>query len=204
MKCRSSLIFALIFATRSFASTPLVATPPSPCPQPKRSVQTIDFHQSSAEILAPLKRPDPITPLGCDRPFAYQGEIYSVDAPQSQDASNLKYFTRSVPAAALLLEDYQTVREATRITAYICTVAVVVAVLAPQIARRIERSPPWHAEHLAQVIRLSALAFAAGNVAYSFSVLRENEKLLSQAVNTYNQSSPKDPIELRFNTTWSF
>lgn len=212
MKCLGPLIFVLMIATKALAAGSLVSSPPSPCPNPKKTIEVLKTNQSSAEsprkaaarILTPLKRPDPITPLGCERPFVYQGETYSVDSPQSQNAANLKYFAGSVPEANEMLNQYQNNRKRTELNAYVGTALILVGLFALPIARRIERSPSWHAEHLSEVLRYSALALGVGDLAYTFSLLRENETLIPRAVDTYNQAHQKDPIELRFSAGWSF
>lgn len=212
MKCLGSLIFVLTIATKAWASGPVVSTPPSPCPQPKSSVEQIKTQKSSAEkprkssaqILTPLKRPDPIVPLGCERPFTYQGETYSVDSPQSQNAANLKYFTSSVPESNELLSKYQSNRKKTELNAYIGTAIFIMGVFALPIARRFERSSSENAEHLSEVLRYSAIVLGAADLTYTFSLLHDNETLIPKAVDSYNRAHPKDPIELRFSAGWSF
>lgn len=173
-------------------------TRPNPCRQADEQVTTIS---SSAEIPPPLKKPKTIIPLGCDRPFIYRGEIYSADPPQAQDASTLKYFMKDVPEANRILEEYQKKRIQSQISAYTGTAGIFMLIFASTLGSQFDRSNP---NGVAGPLRLGGLALASGGFLYSFLLIRSNDSLIPQAVQTYNHSKPDDPIELKFTTGWSF
>ncbi len=208
MKCLRPLILALVIATQIVAAAPTVSAQPLPCSglqlaavsTPPR-LNASGRSRSAAEIPNPLKRPAPVTPLGCDRPFVYQGEVYQTDAPQVQDASNLKYFTRKVPEATSILDEYQNNRKKSTISAYSGTIGVLVFIFALPLARKLNQTNP---DQLAGILKIGAASLAASGFVYSYSLLSSNEALLPKAVDTYNQANPKDPIELRFSAGWSF
>lgn len=167
----------------------------------KKSETSVTTTRSSAEIPSPMQKPPTITPLGCDRPFVYRGEVYSADPPQAQDASTLREFVKSVPEADSVLAEYQTNRSKSRISAYTGTVGLLLAILANPISRRFS---PASQESIKTALQVGGLAIAAGGFFYSFTILRTNEYLLPRAVEAYNQAKPNDGIELKFTTGWSF
>ncbi len=152
-------------------------------------------------IPAPLRKPKEITPLGCDRPFTIHGETYSADSPQAQDASTLKYFVQSVPDSASILDDYQAARTRSKISAFAGTFGLLMFLLSNPIAKQFN-GPTQHSVRM--TMRFGGLAVAAGGFFYSFTLLRTNENLIPQAVDTYNKSKPNNPIELQFTTGWKF
>ncbi|MBS1959782.1 MAG: hypothetical protein JST80_09945 [Bdellovibrionales bacterium] len=172
----------------------------APCTQmPERT--SVTTTKSSAEIPDPMKKPPSITPLGCDRPFVYKGEVYSADSPQAQDASTLREFVKSVPEADSILEDYQSNRTKSKISAYTGTVGILLALAAVPISRWIGGDS---ADSARTALQVGGLAIAAGGFFYSFTLLRTNEYLLPKAVDAYNAKKPNDGIELKFTTGWSF
>jgi hypothetical protein len=200
MNYRAPFILVLIFATPSFAQ-PLLSAP-RPCPNPTVKEIQIELHQDSAEIPSPLIKPKPIVPIGCERPFLIHGEVYSADSPQAQDASNLKYFMKSVPSATSILDQYQSNRQKSRISAYTGTFGGLIAFFAPAISRSF--FAPASRESALTAIRYTGITLAASGVMYSFTLLRTNESLIPKAVENYNRQKKDDPIELRFTTGWKF
>jgi hypothetical protein len=176
-------------------------TPPTFIPTRCGDPLTVNLSPSSAEIPTPLRKPPPVIPLGCERPFLYQGELYSSDPPQAQDASTLKYFVKDVPEANAILEKYEVNREKSKISAYTGTFGLLLIALAGVISRKIRREDPDYWD--AGLIHVGELA-AAGGFIYSFTLLRTNEALLPKAVEAYNQAKPNNPIELKFSTGWTF
>ncbi len=171
---------------------------PNPC---RPSDERVTLTSSSAEIPEPLKRPNKIVPLGCDRPFVYRNEIYSADPPQVQDASTLKYFVRDVPEANKILEDYQSARIRSRISAYTGTLGLFLVIFSGPLGNQFNKSNP---ASLTSTLRFSGMALAAGGFIYSITLIRTNDSLIPRAVQTYNRAKPDDPIELKFTTGWSF
>ena len=53
-------------------------------------------------------------------------------------------------------------------------------------------------------LKIGGLTLAAGGFFFTFTYLNDNEKLIPQAVDTYNKARPNDPIELQFTTGWRF
>jgi len=152
-------------------------------------------------IPSPLRKPKDIIPLGCDRPFLYRGEVYSTDPPQIQDASTLKYFVQTVPEANSILDDYQSVRNKSKISAYTGTFGVVMFLFSNTIAKQFSAA---NQDSVRGALRVGGLSIATGGFFYSFMLLRSNEKLIPQAVDAYNKVKPNDPVELQFSTGWSF
>ena len=183
-----------------FASTHALALEsedrPSPCPNKR-----IQMESSSAEIPNPLRRPKGAMQIGCERPFLYRDEVYAVDSPQAQDASNLRLFVQESPEADRILEEYQKRRKRSTLSAYTGTLGVLALAFGPRIARSLA---PESQASLKSILQISGLALTIGGFAYSFAILRTNERLIPQAVNAYNQAKPQDPIELKFETGWSF
>ncbi|NDG84244.1 MAG: hypothetical protein EBX52_04300 [Proteobacteria bacterium] len=54
------------------------------------------------------------------------------------------------------------------------------------------------------VFQMGGLGLTAGGFIYSFSLLRTNESLIPKSVDAWNSARPSDPIELKFQTGWSF
>ena len=152
-------------------------------------------------IPAPLRKPKDVIPLGCDRPFLYRGEVYSTDPPQIQDASTLKYFVQTVPEANSILDDYQSVRNKSKISAYTGTFGVVMFLFSNTIANQFSAA---NRDSVRNSIRLGGLTIATTGFFYSFMLLRSNEKMIPKAVDAYNKVKPNDPVELQFSTGWSF
>lgn len=205
---RLIVAFSLVCVLTLNVSGPALAAEPltreiQPCPQPAIPTvrTTVKTTSGSAEIPEPMAKPPAVIPLGCDRPFIYRGEVYSADPPQAQDASTLKEFVKSVPEANSILEDYQSNRAKSKISAYTGTVALLLAVLAGPISKQFDGP---NQSSVRTALQVGGLAIAAGGFFYSFTLLRTNEYLLPKAVDAYNGSNPNDGIELKFTTGWSF
>ena len=181
------VISILTLALPSFA-TELPSPPREPC-------------QIKTGIPAPLRKPKDIIPLGCERPFTIHGETYSTDSPQSQDASTLKYFVDSVPESASYLEEYQSTRTKSKISAYTGTLGILMFIFSNPISKQFH---PDSQDSIRTTLRLGGIALAAGGFFYSFTILRTNEYLIPKAVDAYNKTKPNDPIELQFTTGWRF
>lgn len=179
---------------------------PRPCPNPTVEEVKVKMGRSAAEPttdqrIQSIPKPRTVIPLRCERPFVYRGEVYSADSPQVQDASTLKHFVQSVPEAAAMVEEYQTTRERSKISAYTGTAGIFLLLFSNTIANRFE---PASRNSIRAALTTGGLAIAAGSFVYSIALLRSNEYLLPKAVDTYNQKKPDDPIELHFTAGWSF
>ena len=179
------IVSLLSFSTPGFAQS-LSAPPREPC---------------QASIPAPLRKPKNIIPLGCDRPFTIHRETYSTDSPQSQDAATLRYFVQSVPEADSMLNEYQENRIASKTSAYIGTLGILMFVFSNTIAKQFEASSQGPVR---DSLRIGGLSFAAGGFFFTFAHLNQNERLIPQSVEAYNKAKPNDPIELQFSTGWRF
>ena len=197
MKLR--VLILLFVSTRALALEP--ASRPAPCPNPGVEELRVQMQSSSTEIPNPLRRPKVVRQIGCDRPFSYRGDVYNVDSPQAQDASNLRTFAQSVPESDELLNSYQRRRELSKLSAYTGTIGILALAFGPRIARSVA---PDSQASLKSILQISGLALTIGGFAYSFAILRTNESLIPRAVNAYNQAKPEDPIELKFETGWNF
>lgn len=186
MPFRLLLVFSFIFHPE-FSFAQVQSYPPrEPC---------------QTSIPAPLRKPKNIIPLGCDRPFTIHGEIYSVDSPQSQDASTLSYFVKSVPEADALLMEYRENRLSSKTSAYIGTLGILMFVFSNTIAKQFDVSAQGPVR---DTLRIGGLAFTAGGFFFTFAHLNQNEQLISRSVEAYNKAKPEDPIELQFSTGWMF
>ena len=192
-----------------FASTHALALEsaslPSPCPNPSVEELQVQMKSSATEIQGqipnPLRRPKSVRQIGCERPFVYRGDAYNVDSPQAQDASNLRSFVQSVPESDELLKSYQRRRDLSKLSAYTGTIGILALALAPRISKSVAAESQ---ASLKSILQISGLALTIGGFAYSFAILRTNESLIPKAVNAYNQAKPEDPVELKFETGWSF
>ncbi len=169
------------------------------------SLATSFAHAQCADPLPPsrpgeLRKPVLSPILGCERPFVYRGETYSVDSPQSQDASVLRSFVREVPEAEAHLKRYQERRELSRVSAYTGTVGIAMILIANTFMSHLDSSR----YPIKTVLQLGGLGLTAGGFLYSFSLLRANEALIPKAVDSWNAARPADPIELKFQAGWSF
>ncbi len=182
-------------------STTASASQPSPCPNPGVEELRVQMNSSATEIPNPLRRPKAVRQIGCERPFVYRGEVYTVDSPQAQDASNLRTFVQSVPESDELLKSYQRRRDLSKLSAYTGTIGILALALAPRISRSVATDSQ---SSLKSILQISGLALTIGGFAYSFALLKTNETLIPRAVNAYNQAKPEDPIELKFEAGWSF
>jgi hypothetical protein len=175
----------LVHSELSWSQT-LTAPPREPC---------------QTSIPAPLRKPKNIIPLGCDRPFTFHGETYSVDSPQSQDASTLRYFVKSVPDADTMLLEYQENRLTSKTSAYIGTLGILMFVFSNAVAKQFDVSAQGPVR---DTLRIGGLAFTAGGFFFTFAHLNQNEHLISRSVEAFNKANPNDPIELQFSTGWRF
>jgi hypothetical protein len=148
-----------------------------------------------------LERPKPMIPLGCNRPFLYRGEIYSVDSPQAADAGNLKYFIRDTALSQKYLDQYQDNRRKSRISAYTGTTGLFLALFSAGIGRWLT---PRNPGPVAATSAILGGALMIEGISYSMSLLRQNEALLKEAVDAHNKDKPKDPVELQFSLGWGF
>jgi hypothetical protein len=177
------------------------ASRPSPCPNPGVEELRVQMKSSSTEIPNPLRRPKAVRQIGCERPFVYRGDVYTVDSPQAQDASTLRSFVQSVPESDELLKSYQRRRDLSKLSAYTGTIGILALALAPRISKSVASDSQ---SSLKSILQISGLALTIGGFAYSFALLKTNETLIPQAVNAYNRAKPEDPIELKFEAGWSF
>ena len=182
----SSILFSSFQSQAQTTSTFSMSPPREPC---------------QATIPAPLQKPKQIIPIGCDRPFKIHGEIYSTDSPQSQDASTLRYFVKSVPEADGYLSEYQQNRELSKTSAYIGTAGILMFLFSGLIANQFEEASQGPVR---DALRIGGMTFATGGFFFTFAHLNQNERLIPQSVNAYNKAKPNDPIELQFSTGWRF
>ncbi len=208
-------LLLIVWATTAVAAPATSLSMPTKClntEEPSRL--SVHLDQSSAAIPTPLLKPKPIIPLGCERPFLFKGELYPSDPPQLQDASNLRYFLRSVPEADEMMKKYQSNLTKTEITAYTGSFGLFLIIFSQLIARLINsrinahKDPKDRHDYTDQVkgkLQLAGLVLAVGGVAYGVATLRNNDHLIENAVSTYNQAKPKsEAIELEFSTGWFF
>ncbi len=202
MKCQRTLFRGVLFylvlvtvtttVTTAFAASPSLLTP---CRDPAAD-------KTAFEIPTPLKKPKPLIPQGCERPFFYHGELYSADSPDAHDAANLKYVVQSVPEANSILDEYQSNRAKSRISAYSGTFGIFLMFFAARISRIFNHGESN--DSTMRAFKIGGGAIAAGSFLYSFTLLQTNEYLIPKAVDTYNLNKTDDPIELRFSAGWSF
>lgn len=193
------LLLSILFT--SSAATYVRAEAFSRCSPQTKVTMTRGSAQAGAQIPEPIQKPPTISPLECARPFVYRGETYSADSPQAQDASTLKEFVGTVPEAKSTIEEYQTNRTKSKLSAYTGTVGILLAILSGPISKQFNDASR---DSVRTALQVGGLAIAAGGFFYSFTLLRTNEYLLPKAVDQYNQARPQDPIELRFTTGWTF
>lgn len=187
-------------ATAGFCMMPCLSAR-AECPNPTVEELRIKMGLSSAEIPGRLEKPRSRPSIGCDRPFLFRGEVYAVDAPQAQDASNLRLYVREVPEADSILAEYQNRRDRSRLSAYTGTLGLILYLVANSLSKG---AATPESQSLWSTFKYTGLALTAGGFIYSYSLLSSNERLIPQSVDAYNRAKPKEPIELKFETGWSF
>ena len=195
MKCRVGAVTALLLAT--LLGNQSLADPPFPC----MLATTATPDRTSYVRPSILERPKPMVPLGCNRPFTYHGETYSVDSPQAPDAGNLKYFLRDTAQSQIDLDQFQENRQKVRISAFTGTAGIFLALFSAGIGRWLTPRNPGPVTTTAALL---GGAIAIEGISYSLMLLRQNETLLTSAVDAHNQNKPKDPVELQFSLGWGF
>ncbi len=120
----------------------------------------------------------------------------------STDAAGLRPILDQTPDALAELEAYQLGRRKIRNLAYFGTGGLALTFLGPSIARLIPNAQT--SSVLSSILTASGVGLIGGVVLFGGVTLRNNERHLSRAVELYNQSNPKDPIELQFSTSFSF
>jgi hypothetical protein len=165
--------------------------------------QTLDSDgEATSDTGDQIRVPKPIIPIGCQRPFLFHDQFYSVDTPRSQDAGNLKSFVSSVPKAKELLEQYESNRNKSIITAYTGTLGLLLFLFAGPISQRFSAGSQASVKSAAN---LGGLTLMAGSFLYGFTLLRTNEYLIPRAVDAYNQQAkPNDQITLQFTAGFGF
>lgn len=173
-----------------FASSPLTFS----------AVMSDPIREPCTNTFEAIQRPQKINPLICERPFKYKDQLYPTDSPQAQDAANLRAFVSSVESSKKLLDDYQSNRKKSTISAYTGTVGLALFLLSGPISKLAKGS----SSALKSAMTLGGLSLAAGGFIYSFALLKGNETLIQQSVQEYNQAKPNDPIQLQFSAGWLF
>lgn len=188
------ILLFLLPAAQAEGPVPCSVNTPTPIHNPK----AVEHGPQEPDAIA---KPILVVPLGCERPFTYRGQTYSVDTPQAQDASALKGVIQSVPEANKLLEQYQNNRNKSKISAYTGTAGILIFAFSNLIALNFE---PKDRPSAKKALQIGGASIAAGGFIFSFALLRTNELLIPKAVDQYNQAKPNDPVELKFSASWGF
>ena len=138
----------------------------------------------------------------CDRYFTYQGKQLSCDAALRADAEGLRPILRDVPAAIAELDTYQNIRRRARISAYVGSSGFAIALASLILARTNKDSSA--AANIRLIGVSTGVEILLGTLIYSIFVLHDNESHLGNAVDYYNAAKPNDPVQLQFNTGFSF
>lgn len=136
--------------------------------------------------------------VSCTRYYSFRSRIYPADSSRKKDGEGLRQVLKSNPDAVALLNDYQATLKSPPWPAYIGTVGIA-TLIAGSLA----------AEHLgATKVRRNNIRWAfigagssviLGSYFYSYRRMKNNEKTLDRAVDTYNNTAPpEDRIRVGF------
>ncbi len=164
---------------------------------------------------APVDPPIPQTPtapptLGakgpqdvflCQRAYRYRGKILPCDSNVAFDGENLRPILIQAPGSVELLDRYQENRRKVNRLAYTATAGLVLILLGNFVSKGYE--DPTRTT-IRNVGAISGLVLTTGSFVYGVTLLNSNEAYLREAVRTYNQARPQDPIELQLGTTVRF
>lgn len=140
----------------------------------------------------------PTRNFGCQRQFMYQGKLMDCDSNLHPDAEKLRPIISDVPAAIAELDTYQLNRYSIRRLAYTSTMGLALAGIGTLIASQYFSGTQQVLVRNFTVI--PGLLITGGSAVYGFSLLKVNEKHLTNAVEFYNQARPDNRIELQFST----
>lgn len=145
--------------------------------------------------------------VGCHRDYIYREKTYDCDSTVRQDGENMRHILTLVPAAEVLLDEYQHTNRSIKKLAYVGTAGLVVA-LAGFIVSTRYYTPDGKDSGTSRLIRtasvISGLTLTVGSFVTGFTIAQTNERRLIEAVDLYNKERPKDPISLQFSTSLIF
>lgn len=154
-----------------------------------------------------LSRRISVRTFGCDRQFLYRDSLLPIDSYSRQDGERLRPYLEPVPEALAALDVYQSTQRKARISSYVGTAGLVLAVGAFVVGNQF-KNPDDSVSTTGLAVRtigaISGLGIAVGGFFYSKGLLSTNEANLGRAVELYNRARPKDMIELQFSTEFEF
>jgi hypothetical protein len=169
-------------AARSEYETEIRQIPSKPSAPPKLGVDTPQEH------------------FKCERLYIYRGKQLNCDSNVRQDAERLRPILQGVPQSIGELNSYQKNRRAVRGLAYLGTAGLLVAIASAFVPQ----DPDAQVISTRNALLIGGLSLTSGSLLYGLSLIRTNEAHLGAAVDIYNKSNPKDPIELKFSTGITF
>lgn len=145
--------------------------------------------------------------VGCHRNFIYREKTYDCDSTIRQDGENLRPILAQVPDAEILLDQYQLTHRNIKKLAYVGSIGLAIGIVGAIVSRGYY-TPEGKDSNTSRLIRtasiIGGLTITTGSFITGFTISKSNEKRLINAVETYNQARPQDPIQLQFNTSLLF
>lgn len=134
---------------------------------------------------------------GCRRLYLYRGKLGSVDSYNRQDGEQLRPILSSDPKAIEELDLYQSNRRKVRISAYLGTAELLIALGSVIAANQ------FTGETRKQIRTfgiIGGLGIGIGAGIFSLAILRTNESHLKTAVESFNSKNAEDKVVLQFST----
>jgi len=124
----------------------------------------------------------------CSRSFIYRNRTYAVDSSRKLDGEGLRPVIKKNAQSEDLLNNYQTSLKSQRWTAYTGSLGLVMAAGGSIYANTLKN--PIAQRDTRNMLLFPGLFLAVGSYVYGQLAIRNNEKTLEKAVDTYNDSAP--------------
>lgn len=159
----------------------------------KRDNRLSTSPETPLQLTPKVVKRDPV----CKRLFLFKGKLDTVDSYNRQDGEKLRPILSDTPAALAELDEYQANRRKVRISAYMGTAGLLIALGSVILSNQFDTATRNTVRNIGLI---SGLSIGVGFTVYSLAVLRTNEAHLQKAVDRYNEANPSQNLELRFTT----
>lgn len=168
----------------------------------RKEESTIPRKTTSPPMLGAAKPPNPDN-FRCPRLFSYRGKVLNCDSNLGWDGENLRPIIQGVPDALAELDEYQNNRNKVVALRYVGTAGVVLMLTGFILGKTMDVNNPDRVT-IRNLGVIGGATMAIGSFAWGLAIIKGNESRLGRAAALYNQSHPKDPIELQFSTGLRF
>ena len=140
----------------------------------------------------------------CDRKIQFQDKLLNCDSHLGYDGDNLRPIIDGVPDAMDSLDRYQSRQRAVKDLAYIGTLGLGMVLAGNLFFKSDDASlsdgDKANKKRIRYALIFSGLGVTVGAFTIGFITLRQNEKILMQAIDQHNQARPTTPIQVLFAT----